>query len=59
MRPMLRLIVLAVVLGTVGPGCGKDRTGAHIPTTTAEPKTQPTMPGHGPGGGPTTLIPRK
>ena len=45
---MRRLIpcVLAGLLVVV-VGCGKDRTGSHIPKTDAEPTTKPTLQGAG------------
>jgi len=47
---MRRLIpcVLAGLLVVVGVvGCGKDRTGSHIPKTDAKPTTEPSFQGAG------------
>jgi hypothetical protein len=48
--------LLVLVLALAGAGCGKDRTGSHIPRTDVEPTTKPTFGG---GAGDTLANPKK
>jgi len=55
MRKTIPCLLVALLLTMAGAGCGKDRTGSHIPKTDAEPTTKPTVG----GGGDTLANPNK
>jgi hypothetical protein len=54
MRRKLTHLFAALLFGAAGPGCGNDRTGNNVPTSTDNPKS---MPRYDAAGGRQTLVP--